>query len=226
MSTETDDLVPAGVPRPRRSLKAGPRPWLQPALVVGGAFPGIFVVVEGARGQLGANPIAEALNAFGLMALVLLVVSLACTPVRVLTGVAWIQPLRRTFGLLGFFYAALHFLLYVVVDQGLALKAIATDVAKRPFITVGMLAFALLVPLAWTSTKGQVAKLGGARWRKLHRLAYVVVPLGVVHFFLRVKKDTTEPLLLGAIVAVLLAVRVVVALRKRAAAQASSADVE
>lgn len=219
MSTEseTDDLVPAGVPRPRRTLKPGPRPWLQPALIVGGGMPGVLLAVEGARGRLGANPISEALNAFGLLALVLLVASLACTPVRVVTGVAWIQPLRRTFGLLGFFYAALHFLLYVVVDQGLALKAIATDVAKRPFITVGMLAFALLLPLAWTSTKVQVARLGGARWRKLHKLAYVIVPLGVLHFVLRVKKDLTEPLVFGGIVAVLLGARVVVWMRKRAA---------
>ncbi len=177
----------------------------------------MLLAVEGARGRLGANPISEALNAFGLLALVLLVASLACTPVRAVTGVAWIQPLRRTFGLLGFFYAALHFLLYVAVDQGLALKAIATDVAKRPFITVGMLAFALLIPLAWTSTKAQVARLGGARWRKLHKLAYVIVPLGVLHFVLRVKKDLTEPLVFGAIVAVLLGARVVVWMRKRAA---------
>lgn len=219
MSTEseTDELVAAGVPRPRRTLKPGPRPWLQPALIVGGGMPGVLLAVEGARGRLGANPISEALNAFGLLALVLLVASLACTPVRVVTGVAWIQPLRRTFGLLGFFYAALHFLLYVVVDQGLALKAIATDVAKRPFITVGMLAFALLLPLAWTSTKVQVARLGGARWRKLHKLAYVIVPLGVLHFVLRVKKDLTEPLVFGGIVAVLLGARVVVWMRKRAA---------
>ena len=224
MSTEseTEELVPAGVPRPRRTLKPGPRPWLQPALVVGGGLPGVLLAVEGARGRLGANPISEALNAFGLLALVLLVASLACTPVRAVTGVAWIQPLRRTFGLLGFFYAALHFLLYVAVDQGLALKAIATDVAKRPFITVGMLAFALLLPLAWTSTKVQVARLGGARWRRLHKLAYVIVPLGVLHFVLRVKKDLTEPLVFGAIVAVLLGARVVLWMRKRSARPSAS----
>jgi methionine sulfoxide reductase heme-binding subunit len=214
-SADTDDVIP-GVPRPRRTLRSGPRPWLQPALVTGASAPAVFFVVEGLRGKLGANPIAEALNAFGLCALILLVASLACTPVRALTGVAWIQPLRRTFGLLGFGYAALHVLLYAVVDQGLAIKAIVTDVLKRPFITVGMLAFALLVPLAWTSTKEQVAKLGGARWRRLHKLAYVIAPLGVVHFFLRVKKDLTEPLIYGGIVAALLLVRVALRLRKSA----------
>lgn len=218
MSTSMDvEDAGAGGARPRRTLKAGPRPWLTPALVTGASVPAVFYTVEAARGRLGANPIAEALNAFGLCALVLLIASLACTPVRVVTGVAWIQPVRRTLGLLGAGYAALHLLLYAVVDQGLALKAIVTDVLKRPFITVGMLAFALLVPLAWTSTKVQIARLGGARWRRLHRLAYVVAPLGVLHFALRVKKDLSEPLVYGAIVALLLGVRVVVWLRKRAA---------
>jgi sulfoxide reductase heme-binding subunit YedZ len=213
-SADTDDAIP-GVPRPRRTLKAGPRPWLQPALVTGACLPVAFFAAEAALGKLGANPIAELLNACGLCALVLLVLALACTPVRVLTGVVWIQPLRRTFGLLGFAYAALHMLLYAAIDQGLALKAIATDIAKRPFITVGVLAFLLLVPLAWTSTKAQIAKLGGARWRKLHKLAYVIVPLGVLHFFLRVKKDFTEPVVYGAIVAALLAVRAAVWWKKR-----------
>ncbi len=214
-SADTEEMAIPGVPRPRRTLKNRARPWLQPALVTGAALPAVMLVSSAVRGTLGANPIAEALNAFGLLALVLLAASLACTPVRMLTGVAWIQPLRRTFGLLGFAYATLHVLLYLVVDQGLALKAIVNDVLKRPFITVGMLAFLLLVPLAWTSTRVQVAKLGGARWRKLHKLAYVVTPLVVIHFFLRVKKDLTEPLVYGAIVLVLLAVRVVSRLRAR-----------
>jgi sulfoxide reductase heme-binding subunit YedZ len=219
MSTNIDvseEAIPGVPPRRKPLLTGRPRAWLQPALVAGAALPAVGIVVQAARGQLGANPIAEALNELGLLALILLVASLACTPLRIVTGVAWIQPLRRTLGLLGFAYAAMHFLLYVAVDQGLALKAIFTDAVKRPFITVGMLAFALLVPLAWTSTKAQIAKLGGARWRKLHKLAYVIAPLGVVHFVLRVKKDLTEPLVYGAVVAVLLGVRVVSHLRAKA----------
>jgi sulfoxide reductase heme-binding subunit YedZ len=221
MSTdeEIQDALAAGLPRPRKSLKGRPRPWLQPALVGGALLPALFFIVEAVRGRLGANPIAEALNSFGLLALVLLVVSLACTPVRMLTGVAWVQPLRRTFGLLGFFYASLHVLFYAVIDQGLALKAIVNDVVKRPFITVGMLTFLLLLPLAWTSTRAQVARLGGARWRKLHKLAYVVAPLGVLHFVLRVKKDMTEPLIYGAVVAVLLGIRVAKRLLRKAAVE-------
>ena len=212
---DSEDLAIPGLPRPRRTLKNRARPWLTPALVTGASFPAVLYGVNLARGALGANPIAEMLNAFGLLALVLLTASLACTPVRMLTGVAWIQPLRRTFGLLGFGYAALHVLLYLVVDQQLAIKAIFTDVLKRPFITVGMLAFLLLVPLAWTSTKAQVAKLGGQRWRRLHKLAYLIAPLAVVHFFLRVKKDLTEPLVYGALVLTLLAIRAVSRLRAR-----------
>lgn len=213
------DAIAAGLPARRKPMKGRPRPWLQPALVTGAMLPAAFFIVEAIRGRLGANPIAEALNAFGLLALVLLVLSLACTPVRMLTGVAWIQPLRRTFGLLGFFYAASHVLLYLVIDQGLALKAIVTDVLKRPFITVGMLAFLLLLPLAWTSTKAQVTKLGGAKWRRLHKLAYVVAPLGVLHFVLRVKKDLTEPLVYGALVALLLGIRAASKLRRKAASE-------
>ncbi|MBK8254551.1 MAG: sulfoxide reductase heme-binding subunit YedZ [Polyangiaceae bacterium] len=208
----------AGVPKKRRTLKPGARPWLQPALVTGAGLPALGISVQGALGKLGANPIAEALNAFGLLALALLVASLGCTPVKMVTGAGWVQPLRRTFGLLGFFYAALHVLLYLAVDQGLALKAIAADVVKRPFITVGMAAFLMLVPLAWTSTQAQMVKLGGARWRKLHKLVYIAVPLGVLHFVLRVKKDLTEPVIFGAIVAVLLGVRAVTAMRKKGAA--------
>lgn len=220
---DPEDLAIPGLPRPRRTLKSRARPWLEPAIVTGATLPAVALVIAAIRGALGANPIAEALNELGLLALVLLVASLACTPIKMLTKVAWIQPLRRTFGLLGFAYASLHVLLYLVIDQGLALKAIVLDVLKRPFITVGMLAFVLLVPLALTSTKAQVTKLGGAKWRRLHKLAYVVAPLGVVHFLLRVKKDLTEPLVYGAIVVALLAVRAVSSLAKRSASPSADA---
>jgi sulfoxide reductase heme-binding subunit YedZ len=194
------------IPGLPRSRPGEPR-WLGPAAVTGSLLPAVGLLVAAVRGALGANPIAEALNALGLLALVLLVASLACTPLRWATGIAWIQPLRRTFGLLGFAYAAAHLVVYVVVDQGLALGALAKDVLSRPFITVGMLAFALLVPLAWTSTRARMAALGGARWRRLHKLAYLAAPIAAAHFVLRVKKDRTEPLVYAAVVVALLAVR-------------------
>ena len=190
------------------------RGWLAPAVVTGALTPIGFFMVQAGLGRLGANPIAEVLNAFGLLALTLLCASLACTPAR-LFGVPWAGSLRRTLGLLGFLYAGLHLLVYVLVDQGLRLRSIVADVIKRPFITVGMLTFVLLVPLASTSTRGMVKRLGGARWRKLHKLAYVIAPLGVLHFVLRVKKDLSEPLIYGAIVTVLLLVRVLFWWRSR-----------
>jgi sulfoxide reductase heme-binding subunit YedZ len=161
-----------------------------------------------ATGTLGADPIAVALNQLGLLALALLVGSLACTPIRLLGGPASIGRLRKHLGLLGFGYAALHTGVYLVADQGLSLAAVAADVVKRPFVTVGALAVALLVPLAITSTAAMQRRLGGPRWRRLHKLAYLSAALGVLHFVLRVKADVTEPLVFAGLLAVLFLVRV------------------
>jgi sulfoxide reductase heme-binding subunit YedZ len=122
---------------------------------------------------------------------------------------------RRTLGLLAFTYVAAHFLVYAVLDQGLAWGAIVEDISKRPFITVGFLGLLLLVPLAVTSTHAWVRRLGFPRWQRLHRLAYVAAVLGVVHFVWRVKKDITEPALYGAVLALLFAIRGAEALKKR-----------
>jgi sulfoxide reductase heme-binding subunit YedZ len=168
-----------------------------------------------ARGALGANPVATALNQLGLLALVLLVACLACTPLRIVFGLNWPIRIRKTLGLAAFAAASCHFLVYVVVDQSLALGVLWADVIKRPFIAVGFIAFLLLIPLASTSTKKAVQRLGFARWKRLHRLVYVVGLLGVLHFYLRVKADTTEPWIHGIIIAGLLAVRLVDGARAR-----------
>ncbi|MFB1480101.1 sulfite oxidase heme-binding subunit YedZ [Corallococcus sp. RDP092CA] len=191
--------------------------WLNPAVAVGGLSPLLQLAVQGAQGQLGANGIEFALNQTGLFALAVLLASLACTPVRLLTGWTWPARIRRTLGLLAFTYAAAHLLTYAVLDQGLDVRAMAEDVFTRPFITVGFTAFVLLVPLAVTSTNAWVRRLGFPTWQRLHRLAYVAAVLGVAHFIWRVKKDVTEPALYGAVLALLLAVRVAEALRKRRA---------
>ncbi len=188
----------------------GPVPWLVPAVVTGGVVPLAAILTGLYRGTLGANPVAEALNELGLMALVLLIASLACTPLKSITGWTWPVRVRKTLGLLGFFYVCLHLVVYAGIDQLLDLRAIGKDISERPFILVGLSAFLLLVPLAVTSTAGMLKRLGFARWKRLHRLAYVASTLGVIHFVLRVKKDVTEPAVYGAILAVLLAVRVVV----------------
>jgi sulfoxide reductase heme-binding subunit YedZ len=195
----------------------GPLPWLEPAVVTGACVPLAAIAAGLSRGTLGANPVAEVLNELGLLALVFLIASLACTPLKSLTGWTWPIRVRKTLGLLAFFYAALHLSTYAGVDQLFDLRGIGQDIAKRPFILVGFVAFLILVPLAVTSTAGMVKRLGFARWKRLHRLAYVAGVLGVVHFFLRVKKDVSEPAVYAILLGLLFVVRVGAALRERRA---------
>jgi sulfoxide reductase heme-binding subunit YedZ len=183
---------------------------------VGSLAPAIRLLVLGARGELGANPIATALNQLGLVALVFLIASLAATPLKAALGWTWPIRIRRMLGLYAFFYASLHFLTYLGLDQVLDFRAVFADITKRKFIAVGFTAFVLLVPLAITSTDAMVRRLGFVRWKRLHRLVYVAAALGVVHFIWRVKKDLSQPLTYGAVLALLLAVRVVAfGLKKR-----------
>ncbi len=138
--------------------------------------------------------------------LVFLLLSLSVTPLRRITGWNRIIKVRRLLGLFAFFYASLHFLVYLGLDQGFAWSFIVEDVMDRPFITVGFTALILLLPLALTSTRGWIRRLG-KRWRRLHRLVYVAAGLGVVHFYWKVKADTFWPLVAGGILAVLLLAR-------------------
>jgi sulfoxide reductase heme-binding subunit YedZ len=171
--------------------------------------PLLLVVADALRGRLGANPIEAILNRFGYWTLVFVLLALVPTPLQRLSGWTWIAPHRRMIGLFAFFYACLHVATYVGVDQFFDWRAIVADVVKRKFITIGMLAFALLVPLALTSTDGSVRRLGYARWKRLHRLVYAAALCGVVHFTWRVKADLREPLLFAAALAALLAVRLI-----------------
>jgi sulfoxide reductase heme-binding subunit YedZ len=157
--------------------------------------------------RLGANPIEAGLNRLGFWTLTLLVATLAATPLNALAGLAWPVRVRRMVGLWAFAYGSLHLACYVVVDQGLDLRVLAQDVAKRKFMTVGFAAWLLLVPLAVTSTDGWVRRLGFRAWKRLHRLVYAAALLGVVHFVWRVKADLQRPLLFGGVVVVLLLVR-------------------
>jgi len=190
------------------SSRRPPHPWLAPGVVVGALVPLAVIVERGVRGALGANPIAQALNQLGLVALVLLLAALACTPAKLVFGWTWPLRIRRMLGVTAFFYACLHVSTYAGIDQGFDWPAIWKDVSKRPFIFVGAAAFTTLVPLALTSTNASVRRLGFARWKLLHRLAYVAPALGVLHFFWRVKKDVSDPLAYGLALAVLLAIRV------------------
>lgn len=156
--------------------------------------------------SLGANPIEELLHALGRWGLKLLLLTLAITPLRRWTGWNWLIRFRRMLGLFTFFYIVLHFLVYALLDQGLDLEAIIEDVLKRPYITLGMAGLLMLIPLAVTSTKGMMRRLG-KRWQKLHRLVYVIAVVAVWHFYWQVKLDTLEPIIYALVLAGLLAVR-------------------
>jgi methionine sulfoxide reductase heme-binding subunit len=163
--------------------------------------------VDAFRGRLGANPIEEILNRLGFWTLFFLLLALTPTPLRTLLGWAWPARYRRMVGLFAFAYAFLHLGVYVGVDQFFDFHAIVQDVVKRKFITIGMLAFLLLVPLALTSTDRWVRRLGFVRWKRLHRLAYVAATCGVVHFVWRVKADLLQPMIFAGALAVLLGAR-------------------
>ncbi|HEY9516684.1 MAG TPA: protein-methionine-sulfoxide reductase heme-binding subunit MsrQ [Gemmatimonadaceae bacterium] len=174
---------------------------------------------------LGSNPITEAEHFTGKWTLRFLAITLAITPLRQLTGWGWLVRYRRMFGLFTFFYAALHLSMYIGVDMFFDFGDVVHDVIEHPYITVGMTGFLLLIPLAVTSTNNMVRRLGGARWRALHRLVYVVAVLGVIHFWWAVKKDISEPLIFALVFGVLFAVRLVGrAVRNRAARGASLAS--
>ena len=157
-------------------------------------------------GSLGPNPVQELLHTLGKTGLNLLLISLAVTPVRILTGQNWLVALRRTLGLGVFGYVLLHAVTYVVLDQGMVWSALFYDVTQRPYITVGVLALVLLIPLAVTSTNKMQRRLG-KRWLKLHKTVYVIGVLGVVHYFWQVKITTVEPLIYAAILLLLLGFR-------------------
>jgi sulfoxide reductase heme-binding subunit YedZ len=167
-------------------------------------------------GRLGANPLDFVTRTTGTLTLVFLVVTLAVTPLRKLTGAQWLVRLRRMLGLYAFFYGSLHLLTYLWFDKSFDAAAIAQDVARRWFILVGFLAFASMVPLAVTSTDRMIKRLGGKRWQKLHRLTYLAAAAGVFHYYLLVKSDTRKPLLFAALVALLLGYRAYVSYTKEA----------
>jgi sulfoxide reductase heme-binding subunit YedZ len=192
-----------------------PYQWLKQGIFIGALLPLVSIAVRAPADALGADPVAKIENELGLAALVLLVASLACTPARRLFGWTWPVRIRRELGLFAFFYACLHVAMYVVIDQSVMLSAIVDDVLKRPFITVGFLAFVLLLPLALTSTPESIRQLGFRRWQRLHMLVYVAGVLAVIHFIWRVKIDVSQPLTYAWIVLALLLVRVVFWFRQR-----------
>lgn len=196
--------------------------WIaKPAVFVLCLAPLAWLVGQFLVGGLGANPI-EATNRFlGDWALRFLLIALTVTPLSDLSGWAVVMRFRRMLGLFAFFYVSLHLASYVALDQFFAWGEIWGDIVKRRYITVGMIAFVLLIPLAVTSTKGMIKRLGSRRWRRLHTLVYGVAILAVFHFFMMVKADIREPMVYAAILAALLGYRIVARLRRRPGAGAS-----
>jgi methionine sulfoxide reductase heme-binding subunit len=197
------------------AARSPPLPWLKPGLFAGALVPLAVLLWRVAHGTLGADAIAIGLNQLGYLALVLLMASLACTPLKILTGWTWPIRVRRMLGLFAFFYASLHLLTYVGIDQQLDWPVLWGDVTQRKFMIVGFLAFLCLLPLAWTSTDASVRRLGFKRWKSLHRLAYVAGVLAVVHFTWRVKSDVRVPMTWAAILGVLFLVRIADGVRTR-----------
>lgn len=176
-------------------------------LFTNGLVPATLLTWDAYQQKLGANPIEFATRATGVLTLIFLFITLAVTPLRKLTGANWLIKFRRLVGLYAFFYGFLHLLTYVWFDKFFSGREIVEDVWARPFITIGMASFLLLVPLAATSTNGMIKRLGGKRWAKLHKLTYVAAIGGVIHFYMGVKADTTIPIIFAVVLAVLLGYR-------------------
>jgi sulfoxide reductase heme-binding subunit YedZ len=196
---------------------------VKPAAFLGCLVPFALLVHGAFWGDLGANPVETITNTTGIWTLRLLVITIAITPVRWFTKLNVLIRFRRMIGLFAFFYATLHFMTFFVLDHSLMFDGLWEDVVKRPYITMGFTAFVLTIPLALTSTQGSIRRLGGQRWNLLHRLVYVSAILGVIHYWWKVKLDTTYPRYYAIGVGTLLAVRVWKTIAKRnAAARARS----
>lgn len=163
---------------------------------------------DAARGHLGANPLEYVTRTTGMLTLIFLMLSLAVTPLRKITGWNWLGMNRRVLGLYAFFYGALHFLTYIWFDRAFNFKSAVGDIVQRPFIAVGFASFLIMVPLAVTSTNKMVKRLGGKRWNRLHKTVYVAGALGALHYWMLVKSDVRLPLAFAAVLALLLGYRI------------------
>jgi len=194
---------------------------IKAVIFIAALIPFLRMVYLSVAGAL-ADPLEFITHSSGDWTLYLLVITLAVTPVRRLLKWNWVVKLRRMVGLYAFFYAFLHFTAFLWFDHFFDLAAMWKDVLKRPFITVGFIAFVLLIPLAVTSTNAMVRNLGGKRWQWIHRLIYLIAPLGILHYYWMksAKNNIGQPILFGAIVVVLLALRVYWSATKKAKVQA------
>jgi len=184
--------------------------WIKPVIFLACLGPLGRLAWKGFHGMLGANPIEVITHSTGDWTLTFLLVTLSITPLRKLTRQYWLIGLRRMFGLYAFFYGTLHLTTYVWLDKFFDVHEMLADVAKRRFITAGLTGFVLMIPLALTSTKGWIRRIGGKRWQALHRLIYFSAAAGVIHYIWLVKADLRKPLQYASVMGVLMVYRVVV----------------
>jgi methionine sulfoxide reductase heme-binding subunit len=189
--------------------------WTKAVIFVLCLLPMARLVIGAPLDLLGVNPVETIRRSTGTWTLVFLLATLSVTPLRRITGWHWLARLRRMLGLYAFFYAVLHLISYVWLEQFFDVEAIIKDIVKRPFITIGFAAFVLMIPLAATSTNAMVKRMGGKNWTALHRLVYVLAVCGVIHFWWLVKRDITQPLIYALVLSFLLGYRVLTALRRR-----------
>jgi len=192
--------------------------WFKPVIFLACLGPVAYLAWRGFHAGLGANPIEAITHSTGTCTLVFLLITLSITPLRKLTRQYWLIDLRRMFGLFAFFYGCLHLTTYVWLDKFFDMHEILADIAKRRFITAGLTGFVLMIPLALTSTKGWIRRLGGKRWQALHRLIYFSAAAGVIHYLWLVKADLRSPLWYGFVLVVLLIYRLAVSFASRAKA--------
>jgi sulfoxide reductase heme-binding subunit YedZ len=178
-------------------------------VLVNCAVPAALLGWDAWHHQLGANPVNFAILTTGLMALIFLLLTLLVTPLRKITGLNWIIFSRRTLGLYAFFYALLHFLIFFFLDRQGSIPGTLSEMIKRKYLIVGGIGLFVMIPLAVTSTNAMIKRLGGKRWRALHRLAYVAAIAGVIHYYMQVKADVRQPLAFAAVLAILLGWRLV-----------------
>jgi sulfoxide reductase heme-binding subunit YedZ len=183
--------------------------------MVNGLVPLALMAWDGLRGNLGANPGEYVLHMSGKLALIFLTLSLAVTPIRKLTGANYLSHFRRMLGLFAFYYGLGHFMVYVAFTKFFDVRAVIADTIQRKFILIGMAAFFLMLPLAVTSTNNAIKRMGAAKWKRLHQLAYAAAVLGVCHYWIGVKADITQPIAFAIVLGILLLYRVVDALRPR-----------
>jgi len=196
--------------------------WLLRACIfLSSLMPFVFLLARAALGDLSPDPVSDITQETGVWTLRFLLTTLCITPFRKLTGWNELIKFRRMLGLFAFFYGSLHLMTYVSIDQSFSIPDIIQDVAKRPFISAGTAGFVLMIPLAITSTRKWIARLGGKRWQVLHRLVYVSCAAGVVHYLWLVKADVIRPVRYSVLLSVLLGYRLFVTLRKRWVVQRS-----